>query len=134
MAESKSEYSRQLSARNNQSLVSSGELINGSQTAAFKDNFRKISSRFRALGVAVDVMQTGSEALPVLEEITAQQQAIFSLCLSKPALMPVALDTQADLLDKARDLLHYLYALILDGGIVQGMKPSDRRLLFGHVL
>ena len=134
VAESKSEYSRQLSARDNQGLASATELINRNQTADFKDSFRKIQSRFHTLTVAIDLSQISLEAQPLIKEIARQQQSIISLCMAKPALLVLALDAQSDLLDKAHRLLNYLYALGLDVGVLARMKPSERKLFFGEVL
>jgi len=134
IAESKSEHSRQISSRDNQALASSAELTNRNQTAAFKDNFRKIQSRFHTLGMAIDIGQISIEALPVLEEISRQQQSIFRLCMAKPALMLIAINAQDDLLDGAHSLVNYLYGLTLEAGVLARMKPSDRKLLFGEAL
>jgi len=134
VSESKSEHSRQLSARDKQAIAAANEHLNAEQTASFKDNFRKIQSRFHTLGMAIDLSQISMEALPLVEEISRQQQSIFKLCSAKPALVLLALDTQADLLDKAHSLLNYLYALNLEAGVLARMKPSERKLLFAEVL
>jgi hypothetical protein len=99
-----------------------------------KDKYRDIQSRFKTLGLAIDAAQIGLQAYPIISEITSSQTKIYTLCKDDPVLLLLALQTEVDLGDQAERLLNYLYGLCLSTSELNQMKPSDRRMLFMHIL
>lgn len=131
---SKSEYEKQVIARNRQSVNTTNELTNQLALSGFKEMYRKNESRFRLLGLVLDFAQIGLEATPLVTEIAGQQQQIFRLCQHKPILILLSMESQQDLADRSYQLLNYMYALLLSTTDLEQMKFSDRKILFSHVL
>ncbi|QDW27270.1 hypothetical protein FFJ24_021535 [Pedobacter sp. KBS0701] len=134
VAESKSEHERQAEARNNQTLTTGNEAVNKTSLTRLKEKYRDIQSRFKTLGVAISAAQIGIEAYPLVSDIITQQGIIFDICSSQPLFIPLAIEAEADLGDRAYKLLNYLYGLALVAGDLNQMKPADRKMLFSFVL
>ncbi|MBB5440643.1 hypothetical protein HDC92_004346 [Pedobacter sp. AK017] len=132
--ESKSEHSRQQDAKNRQAVVSANEEYNKTQLSKLKTRYRELQNRFKAIALAIDAAQIGLQAAPVVEEIIQQQSNIFTLAWHQPLLLPLAYDSEADMVMRARKLCNYLYGLFLSIGDLNQMKASDRRMLFSYVL
>ncbi|PWS32665.1 hypothetical protein [Pedobacter paludis] len=134
VAESKSEHEKQSDARNNQGLASTNESVNKTSLTRLKEKYRDIQSRFKTLGLAISAAQIGIEAYPIVSDIIAQQAIIFNICSSEPLFLPLAIETEADIGDRAYRLLNYLYGLALVAGDLNQMKPADRKMLFFFVV
>lgn len=134
VSESKSENSRQETARNNQAVTSTNEEVNKTQMAKLKDKYRELQSRFHTIGLAVDVVQIGLEASPLVSEIIRQQGIIYNQARDNPLLLAIALQTEIDLANRAKMLINYITALALSIGDINQMKASDRKILFSHAL
>ncbi len=134
VAHSKSENERQNEAFNRQVVTTANEEVNRGKTATFKERYRHLQRRFRALGLVIDAAQIGMQAWPIIDDITAQQSRIFQLAADDPILIAMAYQVEIDLARKATRLSSYLYALLLSAGDLNQMKASDRKVLFGHVL
>jgi hypothetical protein len=134
VSESKREHERQSEARDRQATSTLAEELNRSSMNTLKDRYRQISSRFYVLGGAIDALQIGLEAGPVIEDIYRSQSAIISLCRDDPLLIPLALSAQISLADESQMLLRYLYGLALSAGELNQMRQSDRKLLFFAVI
>ncbi|WP_207423777.1 hypothetical protein [Desertivirga brevis] len=134
VAESKSEHSKQTKTRDRQGQVSAGEELNRSKVEKLKDRYRQLKNRFHTLGMAIDAGQIGIKAAPLVEEIVRHQTIIVEQAQKKPYLIPLAIETQEDLVNKSRSLAKYLIGLSVSFGDLNQMKQSDRNLLFRHVL
>jgi len=134
VSESKSEHKVQTTARNRQAEVSANEELNKSKMAKLKEQYRDLKARFHSLGLAIDAVQIGIKATPIINEIKEQQSIIYSQAQQNPLLLPLALETEKDLVNSSRLLLNYLIGLCISLGDVNQMKPSDRKMLFSHVI
>lgn len=134
VAESKEEYARQNMAKNKQALVSANEESNKNQLTKLKTKYRELKNRFNRLGIAIDAVQIGIEASPIVSAIIDQQSIIYAQASSNPILMVLAIEAEKDLSDRAHLLINYLYGLTLSIGDLNQMKASDRKILFSHVL
>jgi hypothetical protein len=134
VSESKSEHSRQDEAKNKQAVTSANEEVNRTQMGKLKTKYRELQSRFHTIGLAIDVAQIGLEATPLVTEIVRQQGIIYNLATDNPLLITIALQTEIDLVDRARMLANYIAGLALSIGEINQMKASDRKILFSHAL
>lgn len=134
VAISKSEYSLQAKARDKQGISAVNEEMNRSAMNTLKMRYRQINSRFSSLGNAVNFLQLGLEATPLISEIYQKQALLLSLCADDPLLIPIALSAQIDLADRSGMLLRYLYGLMLSMGDLAQMRQSDRKILFSHAI
>lgn len=132
--ESKSEHSKQITARTNQATVSANEQVNNTQMGTLKTTYRNIKSRFNTLGLVIDAGEVGVEGTPIVNEIVQQQEQIIALSKSNPVLIALALNSEVDLAEQANLLIDYSLGLILSIGDVNQMKASDRKMLFGYVI
>ncbi|MFC3560178.1 hypothetical protein [Pedobacter jamesrossensis] len=131
---SKSEHSRQINLRDKQAISSGVENLNALQAGKLKTTYQDLRKKFSAVGMGIETLQIGMEALPLLKQISADQSTIISLCLSKPALALLSIETQADLVDRAQLLLRYMYGLALSSGELGAMSRSDRAMLTDFVV
>jgi hypothetical protein len=134
VSESKSEHSRQDEAKNKQAVTSANEEVNKTQMGKLKTKYRELQSRFYTIGLAIDVAQIGLEASPLVSEIIRQQGIIYNLATDNPLLIAIALQTEIDLVDRAKMLANYIAGLALSIGEINQMKASDRKILFSHAL
>jgi hypothetical protein len=131
---SRSEHSRQSELRDKQGLSAASEQSNNLQQGWLKATYRNNAKRFSAIGLTIDAVQIGQEALPLISKIAAEQRTVLSLCADDPLLMVLAMDTQADLVDRSVKLLNYLYGISLSIGQINAMARADRRILSGFVV
>ena len=131
---SRSEHSRQSELRDKQGLSAASEASNNLQQGWLKTTYRNNAKRFSAIGLTIDAVQVGQEALPLITKIAAEQRTVLSLCADDPLLIVLAMDTQADLVDRSVKLLNYLYGISLSIGQINAMARADRRILSGFVV
>lgn len=131
---SRSEHSRQSALRDKQGLSAAAEQSNNLQQGWLKTTYRNNAKRFSAIGLTIDAVQIGQEALPLISKIAADQRTVLSLCADDPLLIVLAMDTQADLVDRSVKLLNYLYGISLSIGQINAMARADRRILSGFVV
>lgn len=134
VSHSKDENDRQKLARSRQAITSANEDLNRSKMTDLKVKYRTLQSRFHTIGLAINATQIGLQAEPIIREIVEHQSSIVRLIGQDPLLLPMAYHAQVDLTDKAYRLSQYLYALAITIGDINRMKPSDRKILFEHVL
>lgn len=134
VSDSKSEHERQSEARNRQAVNTVNEQANRTLLAKFKNSFRELQSRFGIVGTAIDALDIGTQAVPMVSQIMRDQYRLYELTGKNPYLLPLVLQSEIDLLEKSRDLVYYLTGLTISIGAVNQMKASDRRILFDHVL
>lgn len=134
VSESKSEHSRQDEAKNKQAVTSANEEVNKTQMGKLKEKYRELQSRFHTIGLAIDLAQIGLEASPLVSEIIRQQSIIYNLAYENPVLIAIALQTEIDLVNRAKMLANYIAGLALSIGEINQMKASDRKILFSHAL
>ena len=134
VSHSKDENDRQKLARSRQAITSANEELNRSKMTDLKAKYRTLQSRFNTISLAIDATQIGLQAAPIIREIVDHQSSIVRLIGQDPLLLPMAYQAQVEFTDKAYRLSQYLYALAITIGDINRMKPSDRKLLFDHVL
>jgi len=134
VSDSKSEHERQSRVRDAQAANTINEEANRTLLAKLKNRYRELQSRFSVIGTAIDVLNIGTQAAPMVSQIVQDQYRLYELAGSNPALLPLVLRSEIDLLEKSRDLLYYLAGLTASLGAMNQMKASDRRILFDHVL
>lgn len=134
VAENKSEFSRQQTARNRQGLVSGQEEVNRSKMEKLKAKYREIKERFHIATLLVSTAGVALDAWPVLREIYNSQDLIMQKARDNPVLLPLALTAEEEMVEEATLLLNFLYGLCLTVGDFNQMKPSDRNILFNHAL
>ncbi|RZM26793.1 MAG: hypothetical protein EOO88_15690 [Pedobacter sp.] len=131
---SKTEHGKQSDARDKQAVSSANEETNKILMVRLKEKYRDIHSRFKVVGLAINAAQIGVEAYPLLNDIALSQGKIYEMCKDDPVLLVMAIQSEADLADRSYSLLNFLYALSISIEDINQMKPSDRKLLFSHVL
>lgn len=134
VSESESEHSRQADARTKQAAVSANEQVNNAQMGRLKTTYRDIHNRFSLLGAGLTTITIGTEAIPVINNIVSLQQQIISLSQKSPVLIPLALNSEANIADQANLLMNYMFGLFVTFGDINQMKASDRKMLFGYVV
>lgn len=131
---SKDEYDRQITARNRQAITTANEEVNRGETAKLKTRYRELHSRFQTLGMAMQALSMGLESAPIVTDIINQQKRIMGIVYAHPEFLLLAIDAERDIAGKAVQLARYLTGLFISIGDLNQMKPSDRRILYGHVL
>lgn len=131
---SRSEHSRQTDLKERQAISSANEEVNRSQASQLKTTYRNIQKKFSALGMAIEAVQIGMEAVPLVNHILSHQEKLISLCKQVPALSPLVIEGQLDFADRSQMLLRYLYGLALTIGDLNAMSRSDRQILSGFVV
>jgi len=134
VGDSKTEHGKQSDVRDRQAESNTNEEANKTLMIRLKDKYRDIQSRFRTLGLAIDAMQIGLEAYPLINDIAKSQGTIYSLCHDDPVLSVLAIQAEIDMGDRAYALLNFLYGISLSMEDINQMKQSDRKMLFSHVL
>ncbi|RZJ76784.1 MAG: hypothetical protein EOO45_00990 [Flavobacterium sp.] len=134
VGDSKTEHGKQTDARDRQAVSSANEETNKTLMVRLKDKYREIHSRFKTVSLAISAAQIGIEAYPLLNDIATSQGKIYEMCRDDATLMILAIRSEADMGERAYSLLNFLYALSLSTQDINQMKPSDRKLLFSHVL
>jgi hypothetical protein len=131
---SRTENLHQVELRDRQALSAASEETNNKQQSWLKDTYRNNAKRFSALGLTITVVQIGMEALPLIGRISQDQQEVLSLCRHHPGLIPLAVETQVDLVEKSDKLLRYLYGISLSIGQINAMSRADRHILSTFVV
>lgn len=134
VSESKSEHSRQNDAKNKQVVNTANEEVNRSEMSKLKTKYRELQNRFHTLGLAIDAVQIGLQASPVIAEIIRQQNLIFQLAGNDPLLIALAYNAEMDMAEQAYLLSNYMYGLAISVGDINQMKASDRKILFDHIV
>lgn len=131
---SRTENLHQVELRDRQALSAASEETNNKQQSWLKDTYRNNAKRFSTLGLTITVVQIGMEALPLIGRISQDQQEVLSLCRHHPGLIPLAVETQVDLVEKSDKLLRYLYGISLSIGQINAMSRADRHILSTFVV
>ncbi|WP_256009452.1 hypothetical protein [Desertivirga xinjiangensis] len=134
VSENKEEHGKQVTARDRQSKVTATEELNKQKLGKLKGRYRELQQRFHFLGVVIDAAQVGVRADPIVNDIVRHQATIIQEAEKDPLLLPIALDSEADLIKRAKSLFNFLIALTISVGDINQMKVSDRKELFEHVI
>lgn len=130
----KTEYGKQIDAKNQQAKNTAIESTNKSLMTSVKNRYRTLQERFAKMSIIFDAVNIGVSATPLVREIIKEQQKIVVYSQSDPLLIPIALDSEVIFVQKANSLVNYLIGLCAVIGDVNQMKVSDRRILFQHIL
>lgn len=131
---SKQEYDRQQTLRNTQLATTTNQEINNQQTASFKSRYRDITQRLQVLGSVLITLSTSIESAQIVEQIIKEQSRILQYVQDDPSKLLLAINTQKELIDRAKGLARYIVGLLMSFGEINQMKQSDRRILYTHVL
>jgi hypothetical protein len=131
---SKSENSLQNDARSKQAVVNTNEAGNKTLLTKLKNTYRTLQQRYNTLGTAISAANIGIQATPMVNRIISNQQQLYQLANSNPAIVPLAYQTEIEFVDKAHSLVNYLIGLSASIGDVNQMKLSDRKILFDFIL
>lgn len=134
VGDSKSEYDLQNEARNRQAVATANEQANRTMLARMKTGYRKLQERFHVLVTAVDAVNIGSKAYPMMNRILQNQASIYQLARDQPVFAALAYQSEIEFGEKSYSLINFLYGLCASVGAVNQMKVSDRKILFDHVL
>lgn len=132
--ESKSEYTKQVVARNQQAVNTANEQANLSLLVKVKNVYRTLQSRYNTLGTAINIAQIGIDASPMVRHIIDYQGQIAAIASKNPQVAFLGYKAEIEFVGKAQALIGYITGLTLSLGDVNQMKASDRRLLFDYVL
>lgn len=132
--QSKSEHSKQVTARNNQAAVTANEQANLTLLDKMKQMYRTLQNRYNTLGTAINIADIGIYATPEVRQIVNYQRQIIALVEKNPAIAFLGYQTEIEFVEKAQGLIGYVTGLTLSFGDVNQMKASDRKLLFDYVL
>lgn len=132
--DSKDEHKIQVSARNNQALVSANEAANMTLLEKLKNSYRTLQHRYNVLGSAINAAQIGLQATPLVDNIISDQYNIVDLADGHPALVLIAYQTEIEFVEKGQLLIRYIIGLSLSLGAANQMKQSDRQLLFNYII
>jgi hypothetical protein len=132
--ESKSEYTAQVKARNQQAANTATEQANLTLLEKMKNMYRTLQQRYNTLGTAINIADIGIYATPMVGHIIDYQGRIVALVQRNPAVAFLGYQTEIEFVKKAESLSGYVTGLTLSLGDVNQMKPSDRKLLFDYVL
>lgn len=131
---SKTEHGKQSDVRDRQLAATANEDVNKTLMVRLKTTYRDIHSRFKTLSLAIDAVQVGIEAYPLINDIAQSQEAIFRFCKDDPVLSILAIQAELDMGERAHALMNFLYGVALSIGDINQMKQSDRKMLFSHIL
>ena len=130
----KDEFSRQENAKNNQALVNANEVVNKTQLAKLQNKYAELQDRYATLGIAIDVAKIGIKATPIVNNIIKHQAEIIKHAGDHPILLSIAIESELTFVDRSHRLTNYLIGLVAVIGDINQMKPSDRMILFDHIL
>jgi len=131
---SKSENNLQNDARSKQAVVSTNEAGNKTLLTKLKNTYRTLQQRYNTLGTAISAANIDIQATPMVNRIISNQEQLYRLANSNPAIIPLAYQTEIEFVDKAHSLVNYLIGLSASIGDVNQMKLSDRKMLFDFIL
>lgn len=123
------ENSRQKQIRTNQATDTSLEEANRKQMSLFQREYQQVEARMKSLGLLLDAGVLATEAVPLVNSITASQTELLSLISEHPLLLLSAADVEQELAEKAVSILNYMAGILLTYGELNHMKPSDRKML-----
>lgn len=128
------EHKRQVKIRNNQAIVGVEEEANRRSMSRFNQKYKQAKERLNKLGLLIDGAFMGVQAYPILNTIIRTQGDIYSEVQSAPYLIPVAIQSEIEFVDKARSVIMFLTGLVLTYGDINQMKAGDRKMLLNHAI
>lgn len=134
VSQSETEYDRQVTARNRQAVATANEQANLTLLEKLKTVYRKLQQRYNTLGSALEAVQAGYYATPMVRRIISNQGEIIALANRNPALVAIGYQAAIDFSSKAESLSRYLAGLVISYGDINKMKASDRKILFDYAL
>lgn len=128
------EHERQKSIRNNQAVVTAEEEINRGKMSSFNRKYKQVKERLNSLSLLFDGAFMSMEAYPLLNSIVKTQQDIVREVQAAPYLIPLAISSEAQFVEKARSIIMFLTGLALTYGDINQMKAGDRKMLLHHAI
>ncbi len=124
----------QKKVRNNQGLLGVQHEINKERMGAFQKQFSKIRQRLNTVGLLIDAGFMALEVYPVLQNIEDTQADIFDIVTDSPKLLTIAVESEAEVVNKALSVVRFIAGIILSVGDINQMKPGDRKMLLEHAV
>jgi len=134
VAQSETEYDRQVTARNRQAVATANEQANLTLLDKLKTVYRNLQQRYNTLGTALETVQAGTYAAPMIRRIVSNQAQIISLANRNPALVLIGYQAGVDFASRAERLYRFLSGLVISYEDINQMKASDRKILFDYAL
>jgi len=128
------EHERQNWIRNAQLAVGAAEEVNRDRMSSFKKMYKKAKGRLNSIGLLMDAGTMGVRAYPLLNAIVRTQGEILSEVAGDPGLLPLAIRSQADFVDRARSIIGYMIGIAATYGDINMMKAGDRKMLLNHAV
>ena len=132
--ENKSEYALQDQAKNSQAKVNAAELENKTLLNKLHVKYGEIQDRYTLLAIAIDAARIGIKAQPIIDNIIINQKIILKEASNDPSLLIVAFESEKKFVDEGQKLVRFLIGVVVSVGDVYSLKPSDRFVLFSHVV
>lgn len=132
--DSKTEYKKQLKAKEKQSNNAIHEEVNRDILEQVKSKYNTLQQRFAKLTVLIDAAGIAVTASPLVKSIVDNQKQIVLYCQKDPILIPFAIESEKVFVKQSHSLMNYLIGLSASIGDLNQMKVSDRRMLFQHIL
>ncbi|WP_312352577.1 hypothetical protein [Sphingobacterium siyangense] len=110
------------------------EQTNRSETNKLKTTYNKMILRLNTLGLVIDATFLAQEAYPTVNTIIRTQRIIVEQVADYPKLIPFAVKSEIQMIQKASSLINYMVGLSLSLGDLNAIKAGDRKLLLNHAL
>lgn len=130
----KKEFKLQETARNNQTAVNLSEEQNKTLLNKLHNKYEDIQDRYSQLALAIDAARIGLKAQPIVNNIIANQKIILREAYNDPVLIAVAFQSEKKFVDEGQMLIRYLVGVVVSVGDIYSLKPSDRYILFEHIV
>lgn len=124
----------QKKALNNQGLLGVQHGINKKSMGTLQEQFAKVRQRLNTVGLLIDAGFMALEVYPVLQNIEDTQADIFDIATDSPKLLTIAVESEAEVVDKALSVVRFIAGIILSAGDINQMKPGDRKILLQHAV
>ncbi|MES2062510.1 MAG: hypothetical protein V4456_11360 [Bacteroidota bacterium] len=129
-----SEYDRQTSLKNNQTLSTATQTAARSQGNDFKDKVKIIHARLVSLSVLISDGKVIFDSYDIVKDILNYQRQILSTIGSDPKLAPLALFSESALVNRSSALIKYIELMVIAASDLNAMKSTDRRAIVGYIV
>lgn len=128
------ENARQNKIKKNQALVLAVEQQNKTKATTLRTKYAKIKSRLNSLGFLFDAVMITPSAIPAIKQTIANQDRIIKEVQNDPLLIPIALKSEKDFVNKTQMIARFITGLAISYGDINQMKSGDRKMLLNHAI
>ena len=101
--DSKNENKLQVSNKNSQAVVTANEAANTTMLEKLKNSYRTLQHRYNVLGSAINAVQIGLQATPMVQNIIEDQYSVIELARGQPILVFIAYRTELEFVEEAEE-------------------------------